>query len=440
MCTAAYTLTPADIVAGSVQNTATAHGTPQGSDTGVSSDGSSVTIPQVPNPGLTVVKTADPGTVSAVGQVVTYSFVVTNTGNVPIDGVKVHDTDFTGTGQLSDGDIQCPEKSLVAGQVETCTVAYTVTQRDVDAGTLTNAASVTGTTPAGDDYVSPQSPTATVTIDRTSGLTLVKTANVQAAQVGQTITYTFTVTNTGNVTITDPTVADTNFSGTGTLSPVDCPANVVLEPLDTTTCTATYTVTQADVNSGQLSNSATATGTPPEGVTPPTADAPPVTVSTSPHPALSLVKTSNAQQVTTAGQVVTYTFAVTNTGNVDISSPKVNEGTFTGHGTLSAVTCPGDSVLPPGQMISCTATYTVVAADLADGASLSNTATVTGTTPGGDLLTSDPSTAKVQEIAPATPATALASTGSDIIDWAAAGLALLGAGLALGLLRRRRMS
>jgi LPXTG-motif cell wall-anchored protein len=80
-------------------------------------------------------------------------------------------------------------------------------------------------------------------------------------------------------------------------------------------------------------------------------------------------------------------------------------------------------------MISCTATYTVVAADLADGATLSNTATVTGTTQGGDLLTSDPSTASVKEVAPVAPAAALASTGSDTWQAGLVGLGLLVLGL-----------
>lgn len=427
ICTATYTLTVADVNAGSVSNTATAHGTPQGSDTDVPSDSSTVTIPETPNPGATVVKTASPGTVTAAGQVVTYSFVVTNTGNVTLSNPEVDDTDFSGTGDLSK--VDCPATSLVPGQAETCTATYTVTQTDVDKGSLTNTASVTGTTPGGSTFTSPSSPPATVTIDRTPALTLVKTANVEAAEVGQQITYTFTLTNTGNVTITSPSVKDTDFSGSGQLSALDCPADSVLEPGDAITCTATYTVTQADIDAGQLANSATATGTPPDGVTPPTADAPPVTIATNPHPALSLVKTASAKQATSVGQVLTYTFAVTNTGNVDVKNPKVNEGAFTGHGVLSAVSCPGDSVLPPGQMISCTATYTVVAADLADGATLSNTATVTGTTQGGDLLTSDPSTASVKEVAPVAPAAALASTGSDTWQAGLVGLGLLVLGL-----------
>ena len=67
---------------------------------------------------------------------------------------------------------------------------------------------------------------------------------------GQTVTYTFAVTNTGNVTVHGVSVAETAFAGTGTVSAVTCPATT-LAPGASTTCTATYTVTQADVDAGQ---------------------------------------------------------------------------------------------------------------------------------------------------------------------------------------------
>ena len=440
VCTATYTLTPDDVDAGSVQNTATAEGTPEGSNTPVPSDPSTVTIPEQPNPGITVDKTASPTTISAAGQVVTYSFVVTNTGNVTLTSPSIHDSDFSGTGQLSA--IDCPETSLVAGQLETCTATYSVTQADVNVGTISNSATATGNPPTGDPVESTPS-TSTVTIDRSAGLVVLKTANVEAVKVDEQITYSFEVTNTGNVTIMNPTISDTDFSGTGQLSTIDCPADVTLQPGDSTTCRATYTVTQADIDSGRLTNTATATGTPPDGVTPSTSDPSTSTVTTSPHPALSLVKTASAQKATHVGQVVNYSFAITNVGNVNITKPAVKEGDFNGHGTLSAVTCPSDSVLSPGELINCTASYTIVAADLADGGTLSNTAAATGLTPGGDPLTSDPSTAKVNEIAPRTSAAGLADTGSNTVaaGLTGFGLVVLGlmAGVAVWFQRRRRL-
>lgn len=427
VCTTTYTLTQTDVNNKSIQNTADAEGTSQGVT--VKSNDSTVTIPETPAPGMTLVKSANPTTVTSAGQTVTYSFVVTNTGNVTLNTVKVTDTDFSGTGSLSA--INCPSTSLVAGQVETCTATYQATQADVDAGSITNTAQVTANQP--DDTPVPMVPSnpVTVQIPASPGLTVAKTADVTAAAVAEKITYTFTVTNTGNVTITDPQVTDTGFTGTGTLSALVCPPGpITLAPAQVETCAATYTVTQADVDAGSISNAAHVTGTAPQGANPPTNDSPPVVVPTNPHPALSLVKTASSQQATTVGQVIAYTFAVTNTGNVDISNPTVKEGTFTGHGTLFAVTCPSGKTLAPGQEIDCTATYTVVAADLASAGTLSNTATVTGTTTGGDPVTSDPSTSKVTEVASVTPAGVLASTGSD--TWAGG---LVGLGLViLGLL------
>jgi uncharacterized repeat protein (TIGR01451 family) len=413
VCTATYTLTADDVDAGSLSNSARVTGTPTGSNTTVTSDPSPVTIPETPNPGITLLKSASPNTVSEAGQVVTYSFVVTNSGNITLSEPTVHEADFSGTGGLTDADVHCPETSLAAGQVETCTATYEVTQQDVNTGIVTNSATVYATVPGGETVTS-QRADAKVTIERQAHLSLTKRANVQAAELGQVVTYSFEITNDGNVTITNPTPVEGPFTGTGELSPLDCPPNVVLQPGDSTTCTATYEVAQFDVDWGQFTNTARATGTAPAGVTAPVSDESSATVTTSPHAALALVKTASLQQVAKAGQVVTYTFAITNTGNVDITDPIVKEGTFTGHGRLSPVTCPGDSILPPGQSITCTATYTVVAADVADGGTLSNTATASGTPPFGDPVTSDPSTAHVREAPDAVPASGLASTGSDV--------------------------
>jgi uncharacterized repeat protein (TIGR01451 family) len=443
VCTTTYTLTSQDVDNSSVTNTAHAEGTSQGSDKPVTSDGSTVTIPETPAPGITIVKSANPSTVTRAGQTVTYSFLVTNTGNVTLTGVAVNELTFSGTGDLPQPD--CPTTTLVAGQVETCTATYTVTQDDVDAGSVTNRADVTATPPNGAPSLLVESNEVTVDIPASPALSIVKTADVQAAAVGEKITYRFTVTNTGNVTITDPQVSDTGFTGTGSAPNPVCPVGPIeLDPAQVETCTAIYTVTQEDVDAGSISNQATVTGTPPHGdpVAPITSE--PVVVPTNPHAALSLVKTASSQQVTQIGQVVTYRFAVTNSGNVTIKDPSVKEGTFTGHGTLSAVKCPTADTLAPGEEMDCTATYTVVAADLASNGTLSNTATVTGSTTGGDPVSSDPSTSKVAEVGLPAPMAGLASTGSDTWTAGLVGLGMLILGLlaasAAWLQRRNRLN
>lgn len=436
ICQATYTLTAADVDAGEVTNSATATGTPVGG-TAITSAPSEVTVPTPAAPGISVVKTAAPGTVTTAGQTVTYSFLVTNTGNVTLTDVAVEEVEFSGAGELSA--IECATTTLYAGQVEVCEATYTVTQADVDAGTLTNTATAGGTPPGDLDPITSEPSSATVQITQSPALSVHKTADVEAAEVGQSVTYSFLVTNTGNVTITDLAVNDTDFSGTGELSAIACPADIALAPGDDLTCTATYTVTQADIDSGELTNTATVTGTPPAG-DPVTSAPSTATITTDPLPSLTVTKTADVEEITAAGQVVTYSFQVRNTGNITIADPTVHEGEFSGRGELSAVTCPdGASVLDPGESVTCTATYTVVAADLASGR-LSNTATVSGSLPGGGSVTSDPSTATVT-VNPPRPA-GLPATGGEVagsVIGAGILLLMLGGGILTALrLRHRR--
>ena len=443
ICDATYTLTAADVDAGSVSNSATATGTPPGGGT-IDSPPSEVLIPIEPAPGITIEKSASPEVISAAGQTVTYSFLVTNTGNVTLDDVVINDTEFSGTGEL--GAIDCPTATLVAGQFITCTAEYTVTQGDVNtADELTNTATATGTPPTGDSVTSDPS-TSTVDITRVPSLSIVKSSDIEEVEVGQTITYSVLITNTGNVTVTNPEVLETEFSGSGDLAPIEYPAeDVVLQPGESVTYTTTYTVTQEDINSGELTNTATATGdVPPGNELPPT---PPSTVivDTDPLPSLAIEKTADVTTITTVGQKVTYSFVVTNTGNVTISDPTVNEGKFSGNGELSAVTCPTNATaLAPGDSVTCTATYTVVAADLMAGAGeLTNTATATGNLPGGGTLTSDPSTVSIvsEPDTPVEPGVSgpggLASTGALIAPTAGIALLLIAVGGAFLVLRRR---
>ena len=365
---------------------------------------------------------------SAVGQTVTYTFAVTNTGNVDLSGVHVTDTQQPPAGGLASGptcqSLSSPtgtcsgsSTSLAPGQSASFTATYTVTQADLDHGSINDSATATGTPPTGPSVTSPPS-TATVTATQSPALTITKSAApTSVSAVGQTVTYTFAVTNTGNVDLSGVHVTDTQqppagglasgptcqslSSPTGTCSG----SSTSLAPGQVATFTATYIVTQADLDHGSIHDSATATGTPPTG---PSVTSPPATatVTATQSPALSIVKSASPASVSAVGQTVTYTFAVTNTGNVDLTGVSVADTQQPPAGGLASGptcqslssptgTCSGSSTsLAPGQVATFTATYIVTQADLNHG-SINDSATATGTPPTGPSVTSPPSTASV---------------------------------------------
>ncbi|WP_344200830.1 DUF7507 domain-containing protein [Pseudolysinimonas kribbensis] len=364
------------------------------------------------------------------GDTIVYSFVVTNTGQTDIDTVAIDDPKV--------GTVSCPPGTIAPAGVTTCTA---------DAPYVITTADVTAAHPLGSPAVltSNASSTSTPTVTPEPSMTLVKSASPSAQAdftEGQIVTYSFVVTNTGNVPLADVAVQDTAFTGTGTLPSPACPAGAAfLAPGAQVVCTASYTLTQLDIDAGSVTNTASVTADPP-GLTPP----PPPTTSTVTipqlaAPAVSLVKSTPVTAITAAGQVVDYSFSVTNTGNTTLTDPEVIEGSFSGVGTVSTPDCPaGASPLLPGQVVVCTASYTVRAGDLT-GRPLVNTATVTATAPGGGSVDSDPSTARVDDVADVPPGTGpagLAITGMTVGGTVAAAAVLLIAGLALFFVRRRR--
>ena len=62
------------------------------------------------------------------------------------------------------------------------------------------------------------------------------------------------VTNTGNVTLAGP------FTVTDDKATVTCPATAASRRGASITCTASYTITQADLDAGSVTNTATAHG------------------------------------------------------------------------------------------------------------------------------------------------------------------------------------
>ena len=141
------------------------------------------------NPALSIDKTAKQSTYNEVGDVINYSFVVTNTGNVSLNGPVTIDDDKT-------TDETCPAVNTVGnsddkldpGESITCTASYTITQTDLDTGSVTNvaSASVGGTT----------SPTDTVKVDAVPTLSISKSNDSYptAEKIGNQVKFTIEVT------------------------------------------------------------------------------------------------------------------------------------------------------------------------------------------------------------------------------------------------------
>lgn len=237
------------------------------------------------SPSLALVKTGvlqdDDGTAGlSAGDTIAYGFTVTNTGTQTLTGITLSDSKVTVSGG--------PIASLAPGATDssTFTAVYTLTQADIDAGSVSNTAVATGSSPGATDDVSDTSGTAN---DNDSPTVTVLSGNAEIRGIkevaltfdadssggisaGDTLTFTITAINTGNVTLMSVGLeSDTMSRGTTHLSGVTgfsesdfhlvTEDNTVLLPGETARFTATYVVTQDDVNAGGLSNTATVVGT-----------------------------------------------------------------------------------------------------------------------------------------------------------------------------------
>ena len=399
-CTGAYTVTQGDLdsaTSAPISNTGYVTGT---SPTGPVTDDSTKDVPIDQQPNLAITKTPSRTSVDAAGQTIDYNIVVRNTGNVTLHDVTVTDTRFTGTGDTLT--IVCPDGPITLGPAGsatdsvTCVASYLTTQGDINQlDQIDNTATANATGPSGQP-VGPKDATATVLVVGTPILAVTKSATPTVVTTpGTQIVFTIQVKNISTVTVNDVTVVDTSAASLPGLALTSCTrvdaqgqavtggtvtnGEFSLDPGQAVACTATYTVTQTDLSTkASIYNAATATGTTPKGDDPIVVPGDVIVPLIPGTPGISLVKTASTTPVTKAGDVVTYTFTVRNTGTTVLTDVVVNdpmEG-------LVLNGCTWASLAIGSAPVSCTGTYTVTQADI-DGGVIHNAATVTANTPGG---------------------------------------------------------
>ena len=205
----------------------------------------------VRSPALEVTKTVDKPA-PQLGDTVTYTVTVTNSGQVDLHSVTVEDR-MEGIGLPDGQDWEIGD--LPAEEARERTASFTVTEELIRAfggQTLTGTATATGYSLFGIQVTASDAAAVTIPTPRPA-LTVTKTADqTGSAQLFDTITYTVTVSNTGNVTVTGITVTD---SLTGLRETIPS-----LLPGESGAFTTAYVVTAADVNAGVLENTAFAEG------------------------------------------------------------------------------------------------------------------------------------------------------------------------------------
>jgi uncharacterized repeat protein (TIGR01451 family)/gliding motility-associated-like protein len=352
-----------------------------------------------------------------VGDSIVYNFTVTNTGNVTVSNLTIDDAVIGVTGLVVTPSILAP------GAVGSATTTYAITQANIDNGGVHNIATANGTDPNNNpvsdnsndptpldptspDY-DPTCPTCTFTdLQQTPLIELLKdgayadTNGDGVVNVGDSIVYNFTVTNTGNVTVSNLTIDDAVIGVTGlAVTPS------TLAPGQSGTATATYAITQADIDNGGVHNIATANGTDPNNnpVSDNSNDPTPLDP-TSPDydptcptctftdlqqtPLIELLKDgayadTNGDGVVNVGDSIVYNFTVTNTGNVTVSNLTIDDAVI---GVTGLVVTP--SILAPGAVGSATTTYAITQEDIDLGQVL-NIAYANGTDPNGDIVFDD---------------------------------------------------
>ena len=376
-CTATHLLTQAEIDRGSVALTGTALGASAAGD--VTSTAATATTLITRSSGLGMTASASVTQMTAVGQTVTYTYVVTNTGLVTLSGVGVTESAFTGTGTAPV--VSCAPTVVAPGASSTCTSSYVSVVGDTPLTEITIDVAAHGVAPTG--VATPTGPQAIVRVAmQIPAMTFTKIADVASGSTierGQSLTYTVTATNAGGAVLSPVTITD-DLSGVLTGATFNGDLVALLDGLPTSGASAsasgvswtgsldpgsvvtlTYSVT-ATTASATLRNDASAAATAPGGVQ----LAPPAVSTThSVRAALAsftLSAGASVAQITAVGQPITYTYVVTNTGNVTLSSVGAVESAFTGTGIAPTVSC-APLIVVPTATSTCTSSYTVVAGD-----------------------------------------------------------------------------
>jgi uncharacterized repeat protein (TIGR01451 family) len=385
-----YIITQNDIDSGSVLNLATVDALdPSNNPLSVDSNTGVTTVVNLPSTAsMSLIKTGSfvdtnsDGSAQA-GETVNYSFIVTNTGNLTLNNVGISDPIIAVSGSIA-------SFAPTAIDNTTFTGVYTLSQGDVDNGFVSNLATVSAEDPSA-NTISADSNNNTPLITNlvsSASISLVKSGTFSdtngdgLAQVGELIDYSFTIKNTGSLTLSNISITDVPITINGSLT------TLAVSATDNTTFTGTYTLTQPDIDNGFVSNSATVNAQDPSAnnVSAPSNNGNALITNVPTSATISLTKSGvfvdgNGDGFAQVGETIDYTFNVANTGNLTLSNVTISDPLMAVSGSLASL------AVSSADNTTFNGTYTLTPQDIVNGL-VSNLATVHASDPSSNAVSS----------------------------------------------------
>ncbi len=271
--TAKYAVTQEDMDRGFIKNVAHISSTQLDDKT----DSSTTVLPFLPLIELTK-NVSDPSVEMGAsslftdqGDAINYTFVVKNTGTVTINQIQISDDGPEILGQQGSNPlsaITCDKNVLAPNDSATCTAIYILSNDDLLRGVgvvngVSNNAKAQGVDPRMDPLMTNMD-TAMTTIQEYPAIELKKEAlpledtnGDGIIWAGDIVKYRFTIDNVGNTQLDNISITDLKIT-----DPIDCDASILL-PGQSTVCTGTYLLTEAEVEDLIVENTATVQGVSP---------------------------------------------------------------------------------------------------------------------------------------------------------------------------------
>ncbi len=292
---------------------------------------------------------SSPLSYSQAGEVITYTYTISNEGNVSLPGpfrVKIDG--------ITDPIEPCGSGPLALGELTQCSSTYLVSQNDIGAGSLSPYYGRAQTDGATSAVFEAEVPEATGNLL----LSTVATPPIYTA-LGEEIVYSYTIVNTSGVTLTAPFTVINDQLGSIPCSDADLGAGMSSQ------CQGVHVIVESDLTVGVITSNALARNS--NAISPNTRSTVKVGSRT-----LALTVSATPQSYRAINDTITYQYTIKNGGAVSLAGPFTVVDDLIG--TINAC---GNGLLAPGATTSCTATHTITGAEVSAD-SLHNNAHVYG--------------------------------------------------------------